>query len=292
MSDSASTAAALAALPSLRDETLDPDQLAAYNLYLSAGAAGLRVGVADARRNKFLLLEDYAPQPATPLAEQLQILTAQHDLVGQPGWNQVRLSVHNRHFTLLPAPLFREGDEDTYLRLHHRADAAREVVRSYRHAGRDIVSVFAAERDVAEWFGRLYPTGKLLHHTSALLEGLVHQSDRGAPRRLYVSISQQEVTLLVVRDKQPEFCNVFAFSTPEDLIYYIILVMQEMQLNPDQDPVLVWGDLLHDSALFTILRKYIRNIRFGNRPYDLGYSYRLNDVFEYRYFDLFSLHLC
>lgn len=290
MPDFASPASAT--LPRLRDETLDPDQLAAYNLYLSVGAAGLRVGVADVRRNKFVVLEDHAPQPDRPLAEQLQTLTAQHDLVGQSGWNQVRLAVQNRHFTLLPAPLFREGDEATYLQLHHTADAVQEVVRYYYHPARDMVNVFAAERRVAEWFAQLYPAGKLLHHTSALLEGLVHQSDRGAPRRLYVSISAQQVTLLVIRDKKPEFCNVFTFATPEDLIYYIILVMQELQLNPDQDPVVVWGDLLHDSALFTILRKYIRNIRFGNRPYDLGYSYRLNDVFEYRYFDLFSLHLC
>ncbi|WP_187632181.1 DUF3822 family protein [Hymenobacter lutimineralis] len=292
MPDSLYTASAHAALPRLRDETLDPDQLAAYNLYLSVGAAGLRVGVADVRRNKFVLLEDYAPQPDRPLAEQLQGLAGQHDLVGQAGWNQVRLAVQNRHFTLLPAPLFREGDEATYLQLHHTPDALQEVVRYYPHPARDMVNVFAADRQVAEWFAQMYPTGKLLHHTSALLEGLVHQSDRGAPRRLYVSISAHQVTLIVIRDKKPEFCNVFTFATPEDLIYYIILVMQELQLNPDQDPVIVWGDLLHDSALFTILRKYVRNIRFGNRPYDLGYSYRLNDVFEYRYFDLFSLHLC
>ena len=44
--------------------------------------------------------------------------------------------------------------------------------------------------------------------------------------------------------------------------------------------------------LFTILRKYIRHVKFGNRPFDLGYSYRLNELFEYRFFELYSLHLC
>ncbi|GAB2792421.1 hypothetical protein HNQ93_003600 [Hymenobacter luteus] len=282
-----------AALQRLHDETLDLDNPSAYNLYLTAGPAGLRIGVADVRRNKFVALEDYAaPDAATPLAAQLQALAAEHELLGRTGWNRVRLAVQNRHFTLLPASLFRAGDEATYLRLHHNTDAQREQVLHYTHPGLEITNIFAAERTLAEWFQATYPEGRLLHHTSALLEGIAHQNEQGSSRRIYLSISYQEVTLLAMRDKQPEFCNVFPFSTPEDLIYYTILVMQELQLNPDQDVVTVWGDLTHDSELFTILRKYIRNIRFGNRPYDLGYSYRLNDVFEYRYFELYALHLC
>ena len=276
----------------LRDETLAPENLAAYNLYLTAGAAGLRLGIADVRRNKFVVLEEYAPQAATSLSGQLQALAAHHDLLGLPGWNRVRLAIQNRYFTLLPAPLFRPGDEAAYLRLHHTVDAQHEAVVAYPHPGQELVSLFAAEKSLHNWFRHHYPAGTLLHQTSALLEGLMHQSDAAAPRRLYVSISHLEVTIAVIRDKRPEFCNVFAFSSPEDLIYYTILVMQEFQLNPDQDPVMVWGDLMHDSELFTILRKYIRHVKFGNRPFDLGYSYRLNELFEYRFFELYSLHLC
>ncbi|WP_400190266.1 DUF3822 family protein [Hymenobacter sp. B81] len=295
MTPAASVAASSAPAPALlrlRDETFDAEQLAGYNLYVTAGAAGLRLGVADVRRNKFVLLEDYAPQPATSLAGQVQQLAAHHDLLGRAGWNRVRLAVQNRHFTLLPAPLFRDGDEARYLELHHALDPRHEVVRRFRHPGQEMVSVFAAEKSLVDWFERTYPGQKLLHQTSALLEGAAHQSERQGARRLYLSVGPQELSIVVVRDKRPEFCNVFAFSTPEDFIYYTILVMQELGLNPDDDHVTVWGDVLHDSALFSVLRKYIRHVRFGNRPYDLGYSYRLNDVFEYRYFELYSLHLC
>ncbi|MCB2377443.1 DUF3822 family protein [Hymenobacter sp. BT635] len=280
------------ALQSLRDETLETASPAGCNLYLTAGANGLRLGVADIRRNKFVALEDYAVSNTATWAEQFQALAQEHDLLGRTGWNQVRLAVQNRSFTLLPAPLLRPGDEAAYLRLHHALDPEEETVGSYRHSSMEMVSVFAAEKALARWFQATYPTGKMLHQTSALLEGIIHQSEVAAPRRLYLSLGHQEVTIVAVRDKRLEFCNVFAFATPEDLIYYTILVMQELQLNPDQDGVVVWGDLMHDSELFTILRKYIRNIRFGNRPFDLAYSYRLNDVFEYRYFELYSLHLC
>ena len=82
----------------------------------------------------------------------------------------------------------------------------------------------------------------------------------------------------------------FPCTTAEDVVYYTILVMQELALDPDQDDVTVWGDLTPDSAVFSLLRTYVRNVHFGSRPPNVQYSYRLNDVFEYRYFDLFSLH--
>lgn len=281
------------ALHRLRDETLDPDNPAAYNLYFTASPAGLRLGVADVRRNKFVALEEYAaPDTGTSVAAQLLALAPEHDLLSRSGWNQVRLAVQNRAFTLLPAPLFRAGDETAHLQLHHALDLQRESVHHYTHSGLDITSLFAADRSLTSWFQQAHPTGRLVHQTSALLQGVAHQSEQGSPRRIYLSLGHQEVTVLAMNGKQPEFCNVFPFSTPEDLIYYTILVMQELQLNPDQDMVMVWGDLMHDSELFTILRKYIRNLRFGNRPFDLSYSYRLNDLFEYRYFELYALHLC
>lgn len=283
-SASSVSSAAPAALLRLRDETFDPTNLAAYNLYLLAGPAHLHLAVADVERQKFVALEEYAlPQGGVP------VLAAQHDFLGQRGWNAVRLAVTGRDFTLLPAALFRAGDEAIALRLHHTPTPA-ETVRHTTHPGLELVNVFAANRALADWLAATHgATGRLLHHTSALLVGLVHQRGAAAPRRLYLNPGAQELSLVVL-GQNLEYCNVFACTTAEDVVYYTILVMQELGLDPDQDEVTVWGELMPDSAVFSLLRTYVRNVRFGSRPGNVQYSYRLNAVFEYRYFDLFSLH--
>jgi hypothetical protein len=268
----------------LRDETFDATNPAAYNLYLLAGPARLHVAVADVERRKFVAVEDYALT-----AGSVPALAAQHDFLGQRGWNAVRLAVTGRAFTLLPAPLFRPGDEAAALRLHH-TPAPTETVRHTTHPAQELVNVFAAEAALADWLASVHgASGRLLHHTSAFLAGIVHQRGAAAPRRLYINPGQQELTL-VVWGQHLEYCNVFPCTTAEDVLYYTILVMQELGLDPDQDELTVWGELTPDSAIFSLLRTYVRHVRFGNRPGDVQYSYRLNDVFEYRYFDLFSLH--
>ena len=272
------------ALLQLRDETFDPAHAAAYNLYLLAGPAHLYLAVADVERNKFVALEEFQLGSGGVPA-----LAAQHDFLTLRGWNAVRLAVTGRAFTLLPQLLFRAGDEATALRLHHSVAPA-EIVRHTTHPGLELVNVFAASAPLADWLSATYGSGgRLLHHTSALLAGLVNQRGASSLRRLYLNPGQQELTL-VVMGQSLEYCNVFPCSTAEDVVYYTILVMQELALDPDQDEVTVWGDLTPDSAVFALLRTYVRNVHFGPRPANVQYSYRLNDVFEYRYFDLLSLH--
>jgi len=270
----------------LRDETFDPANPAAYNLYLLAGPARLYLAAVDVERQKFVALEEHVLAGGG-----LPALASQHDFMGQRGWNAVRLAVTGRAFTLLPAALFRPGDETAALRLHHTT-APTETVRHTSHPGMELVNVFAADAPLASWLATTHgATGRLLHHTSALLAGLVHQRGAAAPRRLYLNPGQQELTLVVL-GQHLEYCNVFSCTTAEDVAYYTILVMQELRLDPDQDEVTVWGELTPDSAVFSLLRTYVRNVRFGSRSGHVQYSYRLNDVFEYRYFDLFSLHFC
>ena len=276
----------------LHDETFDATRLGAYYLDILLTEGHCRLAVREAARQKVVVLEDWTL--AEPAA--LPALAAGHELLGRTGWAGVRLALGGGAFTLLPAPLFRPGDEAAYLQLHHALGATEQAWAYALPPGspaHELVSVFAAEAAVAEWLHATHgPGAGLLHHTSALLAGLLHQRGPAAPvRQLYLHLAGPELTLVVL-GTQLEFCNVFTISTPEDAVYYTILVMQELGLSPDQDTVAVWGDLTSESAVFTLLRTYVRHLRFGNRPFGLQYSYRLNELAESRHFELFSLAFC
>jgi hypothetical protein len=276
----------------LRDDTFDLANLGAYQLAVLAAGGRCCLAVLETARQKIVVLEDQAlPAPAA-----LPALAAGHELLGQSGWGRVRVAVGGGAFTLLPAPLFRPGDEASYLQLHHaltpteRAMAYALPTSSPAH---ELVSIFATEAALPDWLRATHgPEARLLHHTSPLLAGLLYQQGPTAPaRQLSLHLAGSELTLLVL-GPQLEFCNVFTVSTPEDVVYYTILTMQELGLSPDQDAVTVWGELTGDSAIFAQLATYVRHLRFGNRPFGLHYSYRLNELAESRYFELFSLAFC
>lgn len=276
---------------SLRDETFDATNPTAYHLYALASPGRLRLAVLETARHKIVAFDD---QPLAELAELPTV--AATTLLGQPGWARLRLGLAGRATPLLPAPLYRPGDEAAYLALHHELTPDEEALAytlPLPAPATDIVNVFAAPASLGQWLQQVHgPSARLLPQASALLGGLLHQRGPGAaPRQLYLNLTGQELAAVVL-GTQVEFCNSFTVSTAEDVAYYTILVMQELGLNPDQDVVTIWGELTSDSATFALLSTYLRNLRFGTRPFGLQYFYYLNEVADYRHFDLFSLAFC
>ena len=281
----------------LQDETFDPERLSQYNLYLTVGPKAIRIGVADTARNKFLALLNYENEAAlspTDLVGQLAGIFDRHPILGRPNWNSIRVAVKNQHFTLLPRTLFEEQEAATYLRLHTALHDTEESVAHYLHPNLEVVNIFGVTTAVEEFLKGRFPHRpvRLLHQTSALIEGALHQTERGGQKQTFLFVERHLLTVLVVRDGGLEFCNIFHYNTPEDFIYFTIFVLQEQKLNPDQDPVTVWGDLSHDSELFTVLRKYIRQVKLGRKPSEISFSYKFDELFDHRFFDVYSIHLC
>ena len=279
------------------DETFEAEQLAKYNLYLAVGKFTIRIGALDRDRNKFVLLEDYELRDLfTPVqvAQQLQALLQDHPFLSKPDWQVIRVSVKNQNFTLIPETLFHKAAAEDYLRLNCNLDTFHEEVVTYQQAGLDAVNIFTVDKYLKSTLQAVYP-GKLIsyrHQTSVFISTLLHYSDRHGTKKLMGFVEKNNLTLLVFQGGMLQFCNVFHYTTPEDFIYFLLLIMQEQKLNPEEDVIKIWGDMTYDSALFTMMRKYIRHVYFGNKPAGAAYSYKLEDQFEHRYLDVYGIHFC
>lgn len=266
------------------------------NLYISVSHKAIRMAVVDTNRNKFVVLEDYelvSVFDPIQVAEQLQLVATENTLLQEKNWQTIRVSVSNLHFTLVPETLYDPDHQTDYLRLHSKITPEQNVVLAYRHSGIEAVNIFALDTAIHDAVLQIFPDKQVqfVHQTSALIKSILLQASR-TERRIYAYVERNYVTVLVVGSSGLEFCNVFHYHSPEDFIYYVVFVMQEMKLNPEQETITVWGDITHDSSLFTTLQKYVRHIRTGKKPADVEYSYKFHDLFEHRYFELYSMHLC
>lgn len=281
----------------LQDEAFQPKQAGNCHLYIAISARALRFAVVDAERNKFVALEDYELITVfTPLqvADQLRLIAEQNPILQEQRWLDVRIGVSNQFFTLVPETLFDPAHQQDYLRLHSNLDTQQQTVLFNRACGPEAVNIFAVEHVVYRTAQQIFPDRNIqfVHHTSALIKTVLHQTDRKAGRSMHLFVERNYVTILVVNEQGLQFCNVFHYLSSEDFIYFVIFVMQEQKMNPEEETITAWGDITPDSSLFNTLKKYIRQVRFGKRPTDVGYSYKFDDLFEHRYFELFSLHFC
>jgi len=281
----------------ITDESFDLQKLNSYRLFLALGKYATRFCVLDVTRNKFIYLEDYEVSNIFTPGQAAQVFKevfSEHSFLFKPDWQQIKVLVKNHNFTLIPNTLFEAEAAADYLRLNCDLAPEQEEVFTYNHSRIDAINIFSVDKSLMQVWPEVLPqkTIQYRHLTSALISGLLHYGERSPEKRLYAFIEKESMCLLVLREGHLEFCNLFSCKAPEDFLYYLLFVMQEQKLNPDADRLTIWGDLDHDSALFSHLRTYIRFVQFGARLTGVNYSYKLEDIFQHYYLDLYSLFFC
>lgn len=280
----------------IKDDAFSVDAIPTYTLALQTGNDSFRFCITDEAGGKCLWLEDYrfiAPVFAEQLLDQLNLIYDEHEILQAGFWKEIKLAFRNQHFTLVPQPLFMPERAVDYLQLVADIPDETQEVFFYQHTHRDMVSVFAVERRLMEWFKMAYPNKPItaLHETSALMEGILHQANANT-RSVAVSVEATHLTIVVTNGKQIEFCNAFYYASVPDFLYYLVLVMDELQIDPEKTKVVLYGEISHDSLIYSNLYRYVRQLSFGSKPASLRFGYKFDEVLDHRYFDVYTMHLC
>jgi len=282
----------------IKDDQFNVDLIARYTLSLQVSKELFRICITDSVKNRCLLLEDYQLlniQTPDQLLEQLRLLYEDHALLQAGFWKDVRLAIKNTCFSLIPFSLFEQQYLKDYLHINcHFSDDNNDEVYYYRQNRLDAVNIFSADKKIIEWFNQKYPSKKvkIVHHTSPLIEGVLLSGNNKQDLSVVINVENQYMTILVKRSKNLEYCNSFNYISPEDFVYFTMFVMDQLQINPEVVPVTIFGEITPDSVLYKKLYKYIKNISFGDKPSSLHFGYYFDEVFDHKFFDLYSMHLC
>ena len=98
--------------------------------------------------------------------------------------------------------------------------------------------------------------------------------------------------MMIFEKKQLVYSNAFHFRAPEDFLYYVIFVMEQLNLNPEEVPVTLLGDISTKTPHFDLIFKYIRNVDFALRNESAQYSYVFDDVPGHSFYTLLNPVLC
>lgn len=279
-----------------KSDFFNVDELHNYKLALHLGISNFRVCITDTSNNRCLLIEDYQLNKSeTPeqITEQLQLLYDEHHLLQAGFWNSITLSVTNQKFTLIPDSLFLEEHAKDYLATNARI-SNEEKVFHFKHNNSETVNIFAINQSLAAWFENAYPTKtiEIIHQTSPLIEGALHYARSENKIMLFASLENNLLTLLARKKQQILFCNTFNVNAAADFLYFILYVFQELNMNPEENSVYIFGNLKHNSEYVSLLYKYIRHVNFGEKPALLSYSYQFDDIMDHNFFEVYNIHLC
>ena len=98
------------------------------------------------------------------------------------------------------------------------------------------------------------------HYSSVLLEKLFSIASNDIC--CYIHVSKSTFDIVIIKNSNLQFFNVFEYKTKEDFMYYVLFTLEQLELSTEETLVTVLGDIEEDSDLFRLMYTYIRNIDF------------------------------
>jgi hypothetical protein len=202
----------------------------------------------------------------------------------------VIIGIENSWSTFLPDGLFDASRTASYLHFSFQLPAGLD----YRHdrlTGADTVNAWAVPEALNRLIGVFFPAGRIVHHMTALADHL-RLTEAAGEQAVFLNLRRNSFDILMFHKGRLRFINSFSFRENEDLVYYVLFVMEQAGIMADHYPVILMGDTHLAHEPIELLGQYLSRPLLMDDDKRLRLSPALAGMSWHRYFTVNHLHLC
>lgn len=284
--------------------TLDPSfnlqETKNYTLVIQFSEHGFTYAILDHRRNRFLGLQQFRrteisqpgrTAPVNGFADFLKQLLQRMPWLRNP-YKAVLLAYEGKRFTLVPGPLFDPAEREGYLKLNFRGEAEEQYLSDHLTPF-DSQLVFSMPGATYNAIRAVYPSVRIQHHISVLLDSIsMNFKNRISANRVFLHLREKFFDLVLFDGRQMSYCNSFSYLNAEDIVYYLVFVLEQLNLNPEAIHVVLLGQVDRSSGLYELMAKYVRHIEFGRRNDTFRYCSSISQLPPQGFFTLLNYPAC
>ena len=194
---------------------------------------------------------------ASALEEKLGAIVAAHPWV-QKNYEKIIFVQHAAKNILVPVSLNKEEDKEYLFDLMHGQQKNELHVKDFVVQQR-LVNHYAVGHILGHLLNQHFPKGEWRHVQSLLLT----KSAAGGIR-ITATIWFNELQLTAERNGQWILLQSYKYHTPEDVLYYILNMIQQLEFSQEDTTVVVQGMIDQRSKLYDVLDQYILNLQLND----------------------------
>ncbi len=168
-------------------------------------------------------------------------------------------------YSLVPHSLFDETKASEYLKFNSKI-LANDYMAHDLIEDQDIVIVYVPFMNINNFFFDKYGSFSYYHATTIMLKAILEKEKYTLPK-MYLHFQKNSFDCIVLKNGELQLCNSYTYKTPEDFIYYTLFCMEQLNLNPENLPVILCGEIEKEDENYKIAYTYIRNVKFIDSSY-------------------------
>jgi hypothetical protein len=173
-------------------------------------------------------------------------------------FEDVTIIHQNELNAIVPKELYDEQNKADYLKFNAK------ILRTDFIAADDInginsVNVYVPYVNINNYIFDTFGSFTYKHASTVLIDTLSKYA-RSSDSQMYVHLNKESFELLVYKKKELLLYNYFEYTCPEDFIYYILFVFEQLGLDVETTQIHVVGRITDEDPNFRILYTYVRHV--------------------------------
>jgi len=266
----------------LVDPEFDPNTASDCNLLLKITADSFSYAIID--RNSKQLKAVFDEQECEDIVSSLTLALKQ-DVYLRLSFKDIKVSVYTVNTIAIPNELYAEADLDVYAKFFTEEQSNTLYTQPENNFG--FTSIFNLQVFVEDMLNTYLINAKRFEQNAPVL-ALAPASNANS---LLLDFTVGSVNALLIKEEKMIFQNTYEISNAEEFNYYLVLMIQELQL--DTNTTVLLSGIIHDNdAIYTCISSYFNTISFNLPPAaDIDYAI-LEDMPAHYYSSLLALDLC
>ncbi|MEH6512280.1 MAG: DUF3822 family protein [Maribacter arcticus] len=230
-------------------------------LSIQVSLNGLSFCVADTVVQKLLLSDsvDFVEEKNPMLVlDELKKLFQVHQLNNME-FDEVVVVHQNTLFGLVPKSLFNADHLFEYLKFNTKV-LGTDVLSYDIVENHELVNVYVPYMNINNYIYELFGEFTYMHNGTVLLQSLMNNQTQNQETICYVHVSKSQLDITVLDQRKLLLYNSFLYSTKEDFAYYLLFVLEQLELDPKTASVKLFGSIEEDDPIFQLCFSYIQNI--------------------------------
>ncbi|NOY46649.1 MAG: DUF3822 family protein [Chlorobi bacterium] len=183
----------------------------------------------------------------------------------QQNFNTVRVIHDNELSALVPKPLLNEDYLADYLKFNSKI-LRTDFITYDEILANDSANVYVPYVNINNYLYERFGTFEFKHFSTIIIENILVLEKNAVSTKMYVHVSYNHFEIIILENNKLKLYNTFDYLTKEDFIYYILFTAEQLQLNPEEFPLVLLGQIAKKDDLYNIAYKYIRNVSVLDIP--------------------------
>ncbi len=170
---------------------------------------------------------------------------------------------------LTPSSVYKPEESQLLLRTMNGVLAGSHIISELIPVWQ-LYNTYAVPHELHKWVNQKFPAARSWHQYSLAVKRMNAAANTG---HILVDFRTDDFTLLVAKDSKLMLGQCFPYTTPGDVVYYLLKTCRQFSLSQKEVNLQLSGLIDKYSALYNELYLYFMNIEFRGADWNTGTDY-------------------